>query len=233
MVNFVKRSLLIAVVATVCTVGCKKPQPSPDYAEAETLFSALYADKLDDAYTDPQMEKVEELLGRVPAASRDQAAAAELLRKISTERARVEAENAARKAAIDDALKPVAANFDSRPLAAVPQDPQDEPPADAGTSAGAVDAGPTQPETGMSSSEFLQKFSGCFSQGSAVELTGHGLCDTYELKDIANCRDRHPGFASTLVVIGEGKILTLSSKSKVQVRTRLEDGGLGPVEPGP
>jgi hypothetical protein len=230
-VNSVKRTLLIAFVAAsaVGAVGCKKPQPSVDYAEAESLFSTLYASKLDDAYLDPQMAKIEELLGKVPANSRDQAAAAELLRKITTERARVTAENAARKATIDEALKPMAVAFDSTPLAPVPKD---EPPPDAGDETPAVDAGATQPETGMSTAEFQRKFSGCFSQGTSVELVGHGLCETYELKDISNCRDRHPGYAAMLVVVGDGKILTLAAKADAVERVRLPDGGLGSMDGG-
>ncbi|MHB8876419.1 MAG: hypothetical protein ACYC8T_22220 [Myxococcaceae bacterium] len=212
---FAALSLCLALAAP----GCKKPKPSPEYASAQALFGTVYGEQLDDAYVDPRMAEVEALLATVPADSLDHKSATELQAKIASERARVTADNAARQQAIADALKPVEMKFDERPSA----------PADAPTEAApeVPDAGPpTQPMSGMATAEFLRLFSGCFTQGPTIELTGHGMCETYELKDITNCRDRHPGFLTALLVLGEGKILSVVSKSQLKTKLVLPDGGL-------
>ncbi|MGQ0508952.1 MAG: hypothetical protein ACT4TC_26920, partial [Myxococcaceae bacterium] len=70
---------LIPVLVLFTVTACpKKKTPSAEYEQAHTLFSQLFAQKMSDAFTDPQMAQVEELLTKVPADSIDAPAAAEL-----------------------------------------------------------------------------------------------------------------------------------------------------------
>ncbi|MFZ5471908.1 MAG: hypothetical protein ACOZIN_20955 [Myxococcota bacterium] len=197
--------------------ACKKPQPSPEYQQALVLHSKLYVEKLDDAYLMPQMAEVEALLEKVPSHSADNLAAAELLQKIRSERTRVEAANAAREKEVAEALAPTPFVFPERNA---------EPTRAAEAPAPAPDAGANQPVAGMTLSEFTRRFGGCFSAGREIEVMGMGTVDSYELKNIANCRDRHPGFDALLVLAQAGKLLGTAPKSNVRIELRYPDGGL-------
>ena len=229
-VNWPIRIVLVAALA-LGAAGCKKHKPSPDYAEAVALYDRLYADKLEDAYIDPGMAQVEELLARVPADSRDQQAAAELMAKIQAGRARISAENDARQKTIADALKPVDFKSGSEgPTFVQPATPPaPEPSPDAAVAA--PDAGATQPLTGMTAAEFQRRFSTCFALFKPLEVTGQGLCDAYELKDMALCRERHPGFVSALVLTNAEKVVGIAPKSAMVVEYRYPDGGLADAGP--
>ncbi len=210
------------VVACALTLGlgaCKKPKPSPEFAEAEAKYSHLYAEKFDDAYTDPRMAPVEALLGKVLPDSLDAKAAADLLAKIRTERDKQVAEAAARKKAIDDALKPV-----EMPPSTFTPEPPPKPPEPA-AEVEAPDAGATQPLSGMTATEFINRFSACFATSQQIEVIGQGLCDAYELKDQPVCRTLHPGFVNALVMVGNSKVLMIVPKSNLVTKTTLPDGG--------
>ncbi|MBI3182906.1 MAG: hypothetical protein HYZ28_12280 [Myxococcales bacterium] len=210
------RNPLGTLVLALALFACSKSKPSPEYAQAMSLHASLYAEKLDDAYWDPRMAEVEALLSKVPESSLDHAAAKDMLERIASGRERVKAEDEQRKKAVAEALKPV-------PMP--PSEPSALPPPAPKAAEAPPDAGPTQPVSGMSAAEFLARFSGCFRQADAVEVTGRGKMDSYELKDIANCRDRHPGFADRVVLLEAGKVYDFVAKSAFRLEWRLPDGG--------
>jgi hypothetical protein len=92
-------------------------------------------------------------------------------------------------------------------------------PVDAGV-AEAVDAG-HEPESGMALGDFTHEFSDCFSPWKPIQLSeagvDRGMVDSWELKNIANCRDRHPGFQERLVLTDPRKVVMVVSRSMLEV----------------
>ncbi len=211
------RFIGFVLFAAALTGSCRKAQPSPQYHEALALHDRLHGEKLDDAYVDPEMEKVEELLRQVSDSSADYKAAQELLAKIASERQRVAKENEERQRAIAEALKPPPMPDRTEGQTAVQPTQPSEPP-DA--------AEPDQPAPGMSVQEFTRRFSRCFQSASPVEVQGQGRLEAYELKNIANCRDLHPSFVDQLLLVQEGRLTSPVPKSMVVVEWRLPDGGV-------
>ena len=95
----------------------------------------------------------------------------------------------------------------------------------------ASDAGSNQPSPHMPLAEFTKRFSGCFQPSDRINVIGKGMMDSWELKDIANCRDRHPGFDQLLVLTDGKEVSTNIAKSLVEYR--LPDGGLPSQTPQP
>jgi hypothetical protein len=218
----VRGAAALALLA-VAVGGCKKqPQASPAFAQAIELHAKLYGKWLDEAYTLPEMDEVEALLLQVPAESLEKVAADELLARIRKERARLRDETAARDQAVADA---VARSQEASPSAAAPAStpPQVEAPP---TPVDIPDAGPSQPVQGMPEAEFTQRFSRCFRSVDPIEVFGKGRADAYELRDIANCRELHPGLSASVVLIYDRKILQISAKKSVFQVTGLPDGGV-------
>ena len=208
------RTFAFAVVLTsaLLAVGCRKKQlPSDRYTEAHELFTKLYATALDDAFADPQMARVEELLQQVPEDSSDYVAASELSRRIRDGRTRLQKAEGVRRAAATQAL--ASGPYERMgPLKRAP-DPVAE----------AADAGSNQPSAHMALAEFTNRFSGCFQRSDPINLVGKGMLDSWELKDIANCRDRHPGFDQLFVLTDSKEVVTNVSKNLVEYR--FPDGG--------
>src|SRR5262249_32792866 len=120
---------LILVFALIGSLGCHRQKaPSQEFASANRLFVRVYAEKLEDAYLDPRMAQVEQLLNEVAAESADYAAAQELLGRIRTGREKAQAELNARRAAVGLASTPV--QMTSGPTSN-PRPPATEPAADA------------------------------------------------------------------------------------------------------
>jgi hypothetical protein len=204
---------LFLALAILAAEGCRKRQrPSEEYAQAHELFTKLYAAQLDDAYQDPQMTRVEELLRQVSDDSSDYADAQELATRIRQARRKAQEEDAARRTAASHAT-------------AVPyQRMLDDRRTETAQAPAAEDAGSSQPSPHMALSEFTSRFSGCFRQADEINLVGRGMVNSWELKDIANCRDRHPGFDRLLVLTDSREVVTSVAKSLVEYR--LPDGGL-------
>lgn len=173
------------LVAT--TMGCRKPKPSPEYAEAAGLHSTLVAGLGDEAYGDERMERVEALLAKVPADSADASAAAELVHLISRERRRIAQEAAAHAKQLEAAAAPVAA-------AAPP--PQTLPP-------DTVPAGMTL--------EQLQQAGDCFMSTGPVTLHVEGAADVtgerYERRDAGACAERFTRYEGRVLVFSGGKLV--------------------------
>ncbi len=207
--------LLLLVILFTLSSGCRRGKaPSEQFTQAHALFSRLYAAKLDDAFADPQMGRVEELLQQVPENSLDFPSARELLVRIREGRAGLETAAQARRAAQAQALASGSyQRMDDRAVAV-------------GGTAPAEDAGVAHPTAGMATAEFTGRFSNCFQMSDAINVIGHGKMDSWELKDIANCRDRHPGFDGTLVLTDARQVSMVVPKSAVE--WRLADGGTQP-----
>jgi hypothetical protein len=217
--SLLRRLAPVLALALIAAAACSKhKRPSEDFARASELHGQLYGQELDDAYLDPRMAEVEALLQRVPSDSMDADAAHQLLERIQKSRDRVKADLAQRQKAEADALAPMRDPFGSRP----PPSPQRQPQDDAGSE---QDAGPSQPRLGMSLGEFTQSFSGCFQPGRTMLVEGRGMRDTWELKDIANCRDRYPGFDTLLIIIESGALSSFGDKSSIRTVSTAADGG--------
>lgn len=208
---------LASLLLLCCLTACNKPKPSPEYAQALELHARLYGEKLDDAYLDPRMAEAEALLQQVGKDSLDYRAAQELGRKISGERERLLAEEEARQKAVAEALAqpPLAPELAMESPPGQEVSPESEQP----------DAGSPQPVRGMALSEFQSRFSGCFSAWDPVEVGGRGTMQSYELKDIARCRDQHPDFLDKLVLVEGEKLYEPIRRSALKAEWRPADGG--------
>jgi hypothetical protein len=87
----------------------------------------------------------------------------------------------------------------------------------------------------MSLGEFTHKFSGCFTPWISLTLMKNGVrqeeSDSWEMKDIANCRDRYPLYVKK-IFLTDGRIITAyADKSAVETVTR--DAGAPASPPAP
>jgi|GEM_PF-978512 len=214
-----ERRLLLRLVATclVLLSGChKKRAPSEQFAQAHAQFTRLYAAKLDDSFGDPQMAIIEQLLQQVPEDSADFSGAQEVLGRIREGRLALEASNQARQTAEKQALAGGSyQRMDYRPSSGPP-------------SAQTEDGGVAHPTAGMPLGEFNVRFANCFQSSDPINVIGQGMMNSWELKDIANCRDRHPGFDAQIVITDARQVAMVMPKSAVE--WRLPDGGAPPKE---
>ncbi len=218
--------LLTALLVMAAPVACRKPaQPSEAYTQAHTLFGKLYGARGDEAFLDPQMDQVEALLSQVPPDSLDAQAANDLRARIQTGKQQAQAREKARNDALADARTPEAmpSGFGSAPEPA-PSAPTEEAPEaqaeppDAGTGGG--------PGIGTPVTQLASGFSGCFQKGEQIDVKGRGLRDRWELQDRAACRQQYGALQGQVLIIEEGKVLALVSKSAIQVIP--VDGGTPP-----
>ncbi|MCP3099378.1 hypothetical protein LZ198_10905 [Myxococcus sp. K15C18031901] len=208
--------------------ACRRepPPPSAEYEQASRQFRTLYAQKLDEAYLDPQMGEIEAQLQRVPQASLDAPAAQELLQRIARERARMQGEVDARHKAVASAreVPPTASSPSALPVA-LPPPPVEVAPADAG----APDAGPIPgPQMGTPASELVAGFRGCFQRGAPINVEGRGLRETWELNPRTSCTLEYPTHVDSVLLIEEGRVLMVLPKSSVRTVPRTLDGGTAP-----
>lgn len=208
---------MLAATLLALPLGChKKRAPSDQFAQAHAQFARLYAAKLDAAFGDPQMAIIEQLLQQVPENSADFAGAQELLGRIREGRLALEAANQARRTAQAQALASGGyQRMDYQPSSGAPSGPSE-------------DAGVAHPAAGMALGEFTNRFSNCFQSSDPVNVIGRGMMNSWELKDIANCRDRHPGFDAQIVLTDARQVSMVMPKSALE--WRLPDGGTPPKE---
>jgi hypothetical protein len=212
---------LVLALALALAAGCKRELgPSPDYARARAKLESLTAQFGDDAYVDPEMEEVEKLLARVPPRSSDAPAAAELSRRIASERARVQKERADLAAAPPPA--PPADPWASEPRR---EEPEAAEVAEGAADAGAADAGFPYPVAGMPVAEVRARFSYCFLPAAGVVVDG-AAHEIFELRNLPSCRDGFPQFQGQLLAAREGKVVGTLDVSDVQSVTVPVDGGL-------
>ncbi len=214
-----------AVLLVLAPAACRRDSgPSAEYEEAARRFRALYAQKLDGAFLDPQLGEIEAQLQRVPADSLDAEGARELLQRIQQGRARMQAEASARDKAVASAREvPPGTSFPSGTREQRPPPPPEEPP-----DAGPPDAGLSGPQVGTPASELVAGFRGCFRRGAPIEVEGRGMRETWELADRTSCRLEYPGHGDVVLLIEQGRVLTLLPRSAVQTVTVTADGGRVP-----
>ena len=219
-------TLLIALTPASCT---KSPGPaSPAYEEAHQRFSKLYGQKLDEAFLDPAMDEIEEKLKQVPPDSMDAQPARELLERIRDGRERMEAAEKEKEAAIASAHR--VDDFPARENEPGTPTPTEEP--GPGPSAETPDAGTPRPGAGpvagTSASELSYGYERCFRRGEPLNVDGKGSRETWELENRLTCRQSYPSFAEQVVLIEDGRVLTVLPKSAIRVTYVGPDGGPPP-----
>jgi hypothetical protein len=216
-------TLLIALTPAACT---KSPGPaSPAYEQAHQRFSKLYGQKLDEAFLDPAMEEIEAQLQQVPPDSMDAQPARELLQRIREGRERMEAAQKEKEDAIASAHR--VDDFPARQgEPGTPSTPPEEPPT---PSAGPPDAGTPRPGAGpvagTPASELPYGYERCFRRGESVNVDGKGSREMWELESRLACRQSYPSFAEQVVLIEDGRVLTVLPKSAIRVTFVGPDGG--------
>ncbi|WP_371878286.1 hypothetical protein [Myxococcus landrumensis] len=196
--------------------------PSAEFEQASRQFTALYSQKLDEAYLDPQMGTIEAQLQRVPQDSVDAPASRDLLQRIQQNRARMQDAATARQKAVASAreIPPGAPSTTLTPLPPPPPAAEDAGPADAGVVNG--------PQTGTPASELVAGFRGCFKRGLPINVEGRGIREAWELNDSTSCRLEYPSHTGMVLLTEEGKVLTLLPKSSVRTVTQTQDAGTQP-----
>jgi hypothetical protein len=212
--------LVSTVLIALAPAACRKDPgpPSEAFEEAHQRFSKLYGQKLDDAFTDPQMDEIEALLQQVPADSIDASSAKELQQRIKDGRARAEKTRQETEAAIASARQ-----VDT--FTPSPRQPEAEP-----TSApeASRDAGPSSqgPVEGSPASELVAGYLGCFQrQPKPITVMDRGPREAWEMSDRLRCNQEFPAFVGQLVIVEEGRVLTVLPKSAVRMTYQTSDGG--------
>jgi hypothetical protein len=185
------------------------PQPSPQFAQASDLYNRLYAKSLDDAYGDPQMAMVVELLTQVDPAS-SSAPDAHVLRDTVEQGMKEYADREARLRAEVQAL---------------------EKPA-RWTGSGHVDLPERSPSVGangptleMTRDDFLSHFGDCFDfRGEYRQGTKSG--EAYGVR-AGDCEVRYKPFVANLVILLDNRVKALVPLS--DVKTVTVDAGPGPA----
>lgn len=208
-------ALLMSLLLTLA-VGCRKPKPSPEYADAKLAYGLVLDRMGDDAFADPEMTRIEGLLKSVPADSLDGPAAQAMLAQIIADRARVIAEEEARRKALENALVPPPMPESPSPPAAAPAPAAPEPtPSD-----GLV--------PGMTVAEIVNKTGGCFVAGQQIivrSAEGDGRAQLYELQPLGDCMSRFGELKGKSLVVQEGKLLRFVERSELKLEQRPVDAG--------
>lgn len=209
-------------------LACQRAAPpSPQYADAREKLLQIRKEKLDEAYFDDRIPEVLELLAEVHPQSVDGPAARQLKQDIEAARAERAKQLDEEAKLIERIRAPPPASFAASPSA---PSPQLQPVA-----AAAPDAGPpTDPQAGMSESEFKSRFSGCFSFARPfMSATGQNG-EAWSLKDIAACRDRHRASVGKIVLLSKGQVVGIVAEKDAPVAEyTLVDGRLVPADQVP
>lgn len=215
------RRLPLLALPFLVLLGCSKPRPSVDYAEAQASYDSVTARMGDDAYADPEMARIEGLLAKVPGDSPDAPAANALKGKIASEKARIAEDEKRRQADLAVLRAPVAA-----PPPAPTEQPKPPPPPPPEDPV----AESTQPQVGLPFDQFQKKFGACFSEGEMITISNLGVrARAFSLGGNDDCKKKHGDFAAKWVLISEGKILGMVGKDSVKQMPTTPDGGPVPA----
>lgn len=222
-----RRTALILLCLAMSLSGCRQKH-SQEFFDAEGRHSVLVARSGDDAYLDPEMAKVVEVLRAVPETRAEFAQAQALVARITAETARVAAAREALQAAEQAAAgAPPAVAFPSSPIE--PSRAEEAPVA----AAGVPDAGappPQHPWPGMSEAEFRTAFGACFDAARTITLPGSAETATaYRVADRSACTKVH-GLASTSLIFVDKKMAGQITETTV---TTLVDAGVRASAPPP
>ncbi len=215
----------LALGVSLALAGCRKPKPSLEYTEAKGLHSTLVAKHGDDAYADPEMDRVVELLAKVPAESLDNAAARELEGFIASERKRIADEAAAHERIMNSVERPPDVTGTTASAPRLPDEGQPESPADAG-------AASSEPQVGMTVEEVRRLTQECFVSAGTIKIKRgeqqQGDGEMFERVDSGNCRFRYPRHADRVLVFESGKMMGTYDRSQLQTQLRpVPPGGAG------
>lgn len=206
-----QKTLLTICACLSFGLACKKPAPSPQYGQASERWSALYRDKLEDAYLDPDVDEILGLLGKVDDGSLDARFAKELTGKLQRGRDEARARAADREKLLAEAYAPPTFHGSAEaPVLAVATTSQAETPAkEAAPAVAPVD---DQPKAGMSEADFTSRFSRCFEYKNDYITPTGGKGSVYGLRDLSLCRDLHREFVTQAVMIEAGKVQGIMSR---------------------
>jgi hypothetical protein len=237
---------LTGIALALAVLACSKPQPSPEYEQARTIWNGLVKARTTDAATDPQADEVLALLARVPKRSLDYEAATALTEYIQGER-KTAAEAQARRAAI---------------LEKAGQEPA--MPSTSGGGGGSGDAvaaatgggpasWPASLAPGMKLEEFQASYGPCFHEQGPAELSARDggssrSARVWSMNDTADCREKHGDLVGKIVLFADGQLASVNAASdlkKVDVKREVQlgslpdggvgmrvDGGVVPLPPG-
>jgi hypothetical protein len=172
------------------------------------------------------MHAVEGLLAKVSPDSLDAAAAADLLKRIRENRARMEQASKERETALAEARTPP--SYSGRSVS--PPPPPPTTPSSGQRPPPPVDAGPASaPSAGMSTRDFTRMFGDCFEPAGPVEVNGRGTRDSFTMVDTSRCRSLLPGMVNSVVLADSQTVLGVVPKTAL---TRVVvDGGAPPAPP--
>jgi len=188
-----------AILCLLALFACRRAPagPDPNYEQASKLYQQLYASELDDAYGDPQMDRVVAFLKKVDSSSADADAARAMLGAIQNGREVLAKQRADRE-------KMAAAAAASAATAVVNIDPSAVIAASA-----PVDAGPPQDPYGPGAqvSDINSASGGCLTDNEPFTEQGTGVAGlVYRVVPTANCAGKLPGFVGQAVLVVNGKI---------------------------
>lgn len=211
-----RNAALLTMLVLTLAVGCRKPKPSPEYADAKLAYGLVIDRMGDDAFSDPEMTRIEGLLKSVPAESLDAPAAQAMLSQIVADRARVIAEEEARRKALENALVP-------------PPMPESASAPAAAPTPSAPEAKPTDGLTiGITVAEIVNKTGGCFVAGQQIIVRGadgESRAQLYELQPLGDCISRFGDLKGKSLVVQEGKLLRFVERSELKLEQRPADAG--------
>jgi hypothetical protein len=193
------------ICAFVALLACQRSPGPPDanYEQASHMYQLLYAQKLDDAYGDPQMDEVVSLLHRVDSRSIDATAAQALLAAIEDGRKRFQAARAEREKAQNAPVEPVAMpNIDPSAVAGSAREPA--PPPD-----------PFTP--GASVADLNAASGGCLVAAEPFHENGTNVNGTiYRMSPSPACSDRLAGFVGQAALVVDGKLYRRVAESELR-----------------
>jgi hypothetical protein len=186
------RRAAICILALVLA-GCRRNAgPDANYRQAAALYQQLYATQLDDAYGDPQMDEVVELLHKVDSTSSDAHPAQMMLGAIERGREELAKQRAEREKMAARLPPTPVVNIDPEKVLAAGRDagfPQD----------------PFGP--GGSVAELNTQSGGCLSDNEPFAEQDTGMTGTvYRLAPSEACKNRMPGLVGQAVLVVNGRI---------------------------
>jgi hypothetical protein len=184
-------------------VGCpeKNGEPSEDFTQGHAAFSKLYAEKLDDAYTDSQIEEIEQKLKRVSPKSIDFTRAQALLQRIR------EGRSEAKKREDERSKLLTPPPFQSSGSVRTSPSSLDEAPQ------GPADAGSPVPSIGMSLAEFTSRFGSCYREWESVIYGNKGSMRSWQLFETQTCIEQNAGMRGKVLIGDSSKLIDILDKT--------------------
>lgn len=188
--------LLVLALALVAT-GCRKKH-SVEFAVLKAQYTGLVDRLADDAYADPEMQKVVAGLQAVSDKYVEYEEAQGLVAKIASETERAKAAREAAARAVAEAAQPPPApppppTTDTAGSGApvVPLELPNLDAVDAGVDAGVAPKVEEKPENGMALADFQQKFGSCFESPRGVALPGGISAQAMRVRDLTSCNSKY------------------------------------------